>query len=99
MFVLGNFIQALAQVLAYVLEALKWLVIIRALLSWVNPDPYNMIVQFIERTTEPILQPLRQLIPIYKVGIDISPILALLIIFFLQSFAVRTLIGIGLRLQ
>ena len=99
MFVLGNFIQAIAQVLAYVLEALKWLVIVRALLSWVNPDPYNPIVQFIERVTEPILQPLRQLIPIYKIGIDISPILAILIIFFLQSFAVQTLIGIGLRLQ
>ena len=99
MFVLGNFIQALAQVLGFVLDALWWLIVIRALLSWVNPDPYNPIVQFIERTTEPILQPLRQLIPIYKIGIDISPILAILILYFLKSFAVQTLIGIGARLQ
>jgi len=99
MFVLGNFVQALAQVLAFVIDILWWLIIIRALLSWVNPDPYNPIVQFIERTTEPILFPLRQLIPSYKIGIDISPILALLILYFLKSFAVQTLIGIGLRLQ
>ena len=99
MFVLGNFIQALAQVLGFVLDALWWLIVIRALLSWVSPDPYNPIVQFIERTTEPILQPLRQLIPVYKIGIDISPILAILILYFLKSFAVQTLIGIGARLQ
>ena len=99
MFVLGNFIQALAQVLGFIIDAFWWLVVIRALLSWVNPDPYNPIVQFIEKTTEPILQPLRQLIPVYKVGIDISPILAILILYFLKSFLVQTLIGISLRLQ
>ena len=99
MFVLGNFVQALAQVLSFVIDILWWLIIIRALLSWVNPDPNNPIVQFIERTTEPILFPLRQLIPVYKIGIDISPILAILILYFLKSFAVQTLIGIGARLQ
>jgi YggT family protein len=98
-FVFGNFFQALAQVLGYAIDILWWLIIIRALLSWVNPDPYNMIVQFIERTTEPILQPLRQLIPIYKIGIDISPILAMLILYFIKIFAVSTLLGIGARLQ
>ena|SRR3989338_3849141 len=99
MFVFGNFFQALAQVLGYAIDILWWLIIIRALLSWVNPDPYNMIVQFIERTTEPFLQPLRQLIPIYKIGIDISPILAILILYFIKLFAVSTLLGIGTRLQ
>ena len=99
MFVLGNFIQAIAQVLGFIIDAFWWLVVIRALLSWVNPDPYNPIVQFIERMTEPILHPLRQLIPVYKIGIDILPILAILILYFLKSFAVQTLIGIGLRLQ
>ncbi len=99
MFVLGNFIQAFAQVLGFIIDALWWLIIIRAVLSWVNPDPYNPIVQFIEKMTEPILYPLRQLVPVYKIGIDISPILAILILYFLKSFAVQTLIGIGLRLQ
>ena len=99
MFVLGNFIEAVAMVLGYLLEALKWLIIIRALLSWVNPDPYNAIVQFIERATEPILAPFRQLVPSYKIGIDVSPILALLFIFFLKIFAIQTLLGLAVRLK
>ena len=100
MFVLGNFVQALAQILSYVTEALSWLIIIRALLSWVNPDPYNPIVQFIEKVTEPILFPLRQLIPVYKIGIDVSPIIAWLILhFFVKLFVVKTLIDFSFRLQ
>ena len=99
MFVLGNFCQALAVVLGYLLEILWWLIIIRALLSWVNPDPHNPIVQFIERTTEPVLAPFRQLIPSYKIGIDLSPIIAILFIYFLKIFIVQTLIGIALRLK
>ena len=99
MFVLANFIQAFATILGYVLEILSWLIIIRALLSWVSPDPYNPIVQFIERSTEWILLPFRKLVPSYKIGIDISPILALLFVYFLKIFAVQTLIGIAIRLR
>jgi YggT family protein len=99
MFVLANFVEAIATILGYVLEILSWLVIIRALLSWVSPDPYNPIVQFIERSTEWILLPFRQLVPSYKIGIDVSPILALLFIYFLKIFAVQTLIGIAIRLK
>ena len=99
MFVFGNLFQALAQVLGYAIDIYWWLIVIRALLSWVSPDPYNPIVQFIERVTEPLLQPLRQLIPAYKMGIDISPILAILFLYFLKIFLVQTLLGIGLRLQ
>ena len=99
MFVLSNFFQALAMVIGYVLEILTWLIIIRALLSWVSPDPYNPIVQFIERSTEWILAPLRQWIPSYKIGIDISPILALLLLYFLKIFLVQTLAGLALRFR
>ena len=99
MFVVGNFVQAIAQVLTYVIDILTWLIIIRALLSWVNPDPNNQIVQFIERSTEWILLPFRQWIPIYKIGIDISPILALLFLYFLKIFAIQTLLGLALRLK
>ena len=99
MFVLGNFFQALAVVSGYVLEALTWLVIIRALLSWVNPDPSNPIVQFIERATEPLLMPFRALIPTYKIGIDISPILAILMLYFLKIFLVQTLFGLAVRFR
>lgn len=97
MFVLGNFFQALGVVTGYVLEILSWLIIIRALLSWVNPDPYNPIVQFIERSTEWILVPFRKWIPSYKIGMDLSPIFALLTIYFLKIFLVQTLMGLAVR--
>ena len=99
MFILGNFLQATAVVLGYAIEILWWMIIIRALLSWVNPDPSNPIVQFIERGTEWILQPFRQWIPIYKIGIDISPILAILFLYFLKIFLIQTLLGLAVRLR
>ena len=99
MFVLANFIQATAVVLGYLLEFLWWLIVIRALLSWVNPDPYNKIVQFIERVTEPVLAPFRQLIPTHKIGIDLSPLIAILFIYFLKIFVVQTLMEIAVRLR
>src|SRR4051812_8177827 len=99
MFVLGNFFQALAMVMSWALEILSWLIIIRALLSWVSPDPYNPIVQFIERSTEWILTPFRRLVPSYKIGIDLSPLLALAAIYFLKIFLVQTLLGISIRLR
>ena len=99
MFVLGNFFQALAVVLGYLLEIMWWLIVIRALLSWVSPDPSNPIVRFIERTTEPLLAPFRQLLPAYRLGIDISPLSALLFLYFLKIFVVQTLLGLALRLR
>ena len=99
MFVLANFFQALAVVTGYVLEILTWLIIIRALLSWVSPDPDNPIVQFIERSTEWVLAPFRAWIPSYKIGIDVSPLLALLLIYFLKIFLVQTLLGLSLRFR
>jgi YggT family protein len=98
MFVMGNFIAAGATILDYVLTIANWLIIIRALISWVNPDPYNPLVQFLYKTTEPILAPFRRLFPAYSIGIDISPIFALLAIWFLKLFLVRTLYGIAMRL-
>ena len=99
MFVIGNLFQALAEVCNVVLNIMQWLIIIRALLSWENPDPYNPIVQFIERSTEPILAPFRRLVPSFKVGIDLSPLFALLCIYFLKVFLVSTFMGLALRLQ
>ena len=97
MFVLGNFIQAVAVVLRYVLDAYSILIIARAILSWVSPDPSNPIVQFIERMTEPALAPFRRLIPAFKIGLDVSPILALLCIYFLKVFLIQTLFDLAVR--
>ena len=99
MFILGNLLQATAQVLNIVLQLYMWIIIIRALLSWVNPDPYNPIVQFLYSITEPVLYRVRQLIPMSGIGIDFAPIIVLLAIVFLQSFVVQSLGALALRLQ
>ncbi len=95
MFVLGNIILGITKVLDYALDIYMWVIIIRALISWVNPDPYNPIVQFLTRITEPVLRPLRKLVPPYKIGIDLSPLFAILIIIFLQYAVINTLYRIG----
>jgi YggT family protein len=100
MFVLSNFLVAFANILSMVLTILYWLIVIRALLSWVNPDPYNPIVQMLYKTTEPILYPIRKILPFsLKFGLDISPIIAFLIIVFLKSFLITTIIDLAIRLR
>lgn len=95
MFVLGNIILGTAKVLDVLLNIYMWIIIIRALISWVKPDPYNPIVQFLQRSTEPVLRPLRKLAPPYRLGIDLSPLIAILIIMFLQYALINTLYRIG----
>ena len=84
MFILSNLISALAAVVDIVLTVFYWLIFARAIISWVSPDPYNPIVQFLFKTTEPILSPIRRLLP--PTAIDISPIIAFLGIIFFQKF-------------
>jgi YggT family protein len=92
MFIIANFISALALVIDYVLWIYLWIVIIRALVSWVNPDPYNSIVRFLYSVTEPVLYRLRRSMPfLYASGIDFSPLLVFVIILFLQRFLVQSL--------
>ena len=99
MFILGNFLSATAQILKIVLELYMWIMIIRALLSWVNPDPYNPIVQFLNSITEPVLYRVRQLMPMSGTGIDFSPVIVILAIIFLQSFLVNSIGMLAMRLQ
>jgi YggT family protein len=98
MFVIGNFLMAIAKILDIGLSIYLWIIIIRALISWVNPDPYNPIVRFLVSTTEPILYPIRKRLPTMG-GIDFSPIVAILAIIFIQTFAVQTLMQIALSLR
>jgi len=99
MFALGNIILGIAKVLGVVLNIYMWVIIIRALLSWVNPDPYNPIVQFLTRVTEPVLRPVRKLVPAYRLGIDLSPLIVILIIYFLEIAVVDTLVRIGYSMR
>jgi YggT family protein len=91
MFVLGNFLNALAGVLHSVLFIYMWIVIISALISWVNPDPYNPIVRFLYNVTDPAFRLVRRILPLPPMGIDFSPIIVLLAIMFLDWFLVPTL--------
>ena len=94
MFVVNNFFTALGSVVYYALELYMYVVIARALISWVNPDPWNPIVQFLEKVTEPALAPLRRMIG-WRLGVDVSPIILILIIMFLQKFLVPSLFQMG----
>ena len=85
---------AVANVIDIVLQAFMLLLIIRALISWVNPDPYNPIVRFLYRVTEPVLRPVRRWLPPMS-GLDLSPMVVLLAIYFLRSFLVPVLYRIA----
>ncbi len=94
MYVLGNLIYAFAMVLNIAITVYIWIIIIRALLSWVNPDPYNPIVRFLAAVTDPVLAPIRRRLP-YLGGLDVSPIIVILILYFLRLFLVPTLIRVA----
>ncbi|MCD4786904.1 MAG: YggT family protein [Desulfobacterales bacterium] len=95
MYVIGFLLKAIANVLDYVLLLFMWIVIARAVLSWVNPDPFNPIVRFIHNVTEPALYRVRAFIPVSFGGIDFSPIIVLLGVIFLRTFVVSSLIRLS----
>lgn len=99
MFVLSNLLLAIAQVLQVVLTLYLWIVIARAVISWVNPDPSNPIVRFLYSATEPVLSRLRRSLPLFAAGIDFSPIVVLLLILFLQAFLVGSLRDMALAVR
>jgi len=87
--------MAAAKVIDIVLICFMWIVVARAVLSWVNPDPYNPIVRFIHNTTEPVLCRIRQSLPVNFSGIDLSPIIVFLAIIFLRTFIVSSLLRLS----
>ena len=95
MFLFGYFFVAIAEVLDFLLLMLMIVVIARAVLSWVSPDPYNPIVRFIHNVTEPVLYRIRMKIPVVYAGIDFSPILVFALIIFLRGFVVKILFQFG----
>jgi len=99
MFVLANFLNAFALLLHYVLTMYMWIVIARAVISWVSPDPYNPIVRFLHAATDPVLNRIQRTLPVFFGGFDFSPIIVFLVIIFVDSFVVQTLQEIAARLQ
>jgi YggT family protein len=98
MFIVSNFLIAVAKILDIGLSLYMWIIIGRAVISWVNPDPYNPIVKFLTSATEPVLYPIRRKIPIHLGGIDFSPVLVIIAIIFLQTFLVQSLVQLAARL-
>lgn len=91
MFVLGNFVNAAAGLIDFILTIYTWIIIGRAIISWVNADPYNPIVRFIYDVTEPPMRKIRQILPLNMGGVDFTPMILIMAIMFLQSFLVPSL--------
>ena len=98
MFIFSNFLMAVAKILNIGLTIYMWIIIARAVISWVSPDPYNPIVRFLNNVTEPVLYRIRRFIPVYFGGFDFSPILVIVAIIFIQTFLVQSLYQLAARL-
>ena len=98
MFIVGNFIGALATVLDVLLNAVLVIVLINALLSWVRVDTSNPVLAFLERISDAVCNPIRRLFPTAAGGIDFAPFIAMLVIMFIQRFAIRSMHELALRL-
>ena len=99
MFVAGNFVLAVARILELIINAYIWIIIARAIISWVSPDPYNPVVRFLSRVTEPVLRPVRYRLPTLAMGLDLSPMVVILVLYFIDWFLVSSLrdLALGLR--
>jgi len=94
-FIVGYFVRAVASLLDVVIVAYIWIIIARAILSWVSPDPYNPLVRFLHRVTEPVLRAVRERLPTHQLGLDFSPMIVILVLYFLKEFLVPVLYRIA----
>lgn len=99
MFILANLLGAAAQVLNILLTIYLWIVIARAVITWVDADPYNSIVRFLCSATDPVLYRVRRMIPVSTGGIDLSPVIVMVAIIFLQRFLVQSLYDLAQALR
>ena len=95
----GNLALTIAEILNFILTAYMWIIIVAALISWVNPDPYNPVVRLLYRATEPVLRPIRRVIGNRLGPIDISPLIVVLVIMFLKRFLVVSLVEIAYKIK
>ena len=98
MFVLANFLNAVAYVMEFVINIYMYIIIARAIISWVNPDPYNPIVRFLYQATEPVLSRVRRMLPTMG-GLDLSPLIVLIVIVFLQKFVINSIFEMVSRMK
>jgi YggT family protein len=98
MFILSNFLDATTFVLESIVTIYVYIIIARAIISWVNPDPYNPIVQFLYKATEPVLARVRRFLPNLG-GLDISPLVVILFLFFLKYFVIKSISDLAVILD
>jgi len=98
MFILANLLNAVASVLDMLLTLYMWIVIVQAIVSWVNPDPFDPIVRFLYQVTEPVFYRIRRALPLVFGGMDLTPVVVILAIVFMKSFLVTTLHQLAYRL-
>lgn len=94
----GNFLQGIAEVLNLALTIYLYIIVARAIISWVSPSPYNPIVQFLYRVTEPVLMYARRIIPPIGGTLDLSPLVVIAVIYFLKTFLVQSIADLATRL-
>jgi YggT family protein len=99
MFIFANLLLALGKILDILLSAYMWIMIISALISWVNPDPYNPIVRFLHAVTEPVLRRIRRVVGFRTGFVDLSPMIVILAILFIKSFLIQSLIELAYKLK
>lgn len=99
MFIISNLIMAIAKIFSIILSIYMWVIIIRAVISWFSPDPFNPIIRVLYQITEPILWRMRRILPLQFGGIDFSPFLLVLVIIFLQQFLVNSLVELAMYLK
>jgi YggT family protein len=98
MFVLGNLLSAAAAVLGILLNLWSFIVVVSAVLSWLPIDPYHPAASVIRRLSDIICDPIRKVVPMHSLGVDLSPLFAILLLQFTNQFVVESLRQLGARL-
>ena len=91
-----SIISSLYRLVSFAIDIYIFVVIARAIISWVNPDPYNAIVRALYRLTEPVLHPIRRVLfrnigSIRNIGIDFSPFVAIMLLYIFKRILLRIL--------
>ena len=95
MAILNDLLIVFGQMVLMLLQVYIFIVVARAVISWVGPDPYNPIVRFLYNATDPVLQRIRRVLPLQFSGFDLSPLALLFALYFVQRLIQRLLLRLG----
>src|SRR5690348_8436929 len=98
MFVLGNLLHAIANIISSLITIWTFVIIVSAILSWLPIDPYHPAASVVRRIADILCDPIRKIVPMQSLGIDLSPLFAILLLQFTNQFVVESLRQLGSRL-